>query len=59
MTNKEMDIVKALINGNALGLCEHALGAIKRENPPDAREEINVNTQYLIKKIKKEAGVYI
>jgi len=57
MSSKEMNIVEALINGNVLDLCQ-TLGAIKRENPPDAREEINANIQYLIEKIKKEAGAY-
>jgi len=57
MSSKEMNIVEALINGNVLDLCQ-TLGAIKREDPPDAREEINANIQYLIEKIKKEAGAY-
>ena len=57
MSSKEMNIVEALINGNVLDLYQ-TLGAIKRENPPNAREEINANIQYLIEKIKKEAGAY-
>jgi len=57
MSSKEMDIINAIINGNVLDLCQ-TLGAIKIENPPNAREEIKANTKYLIEKIKKEAGAY-